>query len=254
MLSGYAWRVDANDENPATSGHGTAAGNGDTDGRSAEPESEIARKDREWASKAGTPAHDEVGTYRTATGIGVGSSGPAVGGGQSSSSPTYRTPKNLRTSGGPRFSGRGVLAVFGILGVLLTIGIMAFLAVKVLDGMSGQGGSGEDNTAGNVDEGGADLVVPGVPGAPAVPVAPGVPGAAEMDPGGSTDAARAAECELERATIETAAQAFELLHGSPPSSVDAIVAEGYLRPEDGGFSHELSPDGTVVPKGDCATE
>lgn len=240
MWRGYARRVDANDENA-----------GD---RSSERESEIARKDREWASKASTPAQDEAGIHRTATGTGVGSSGPAIGGGQSSSSPTYRTPKNLRTSSGPSFSGRGVLAVFGILGVLLTIGIMAFLAVKVLDGMSGQGGSGEDNAAENVDEGDADLVVPGVPGAPAVPVAPGVPGAAEMDPGGSTDAARAAECEAERATIETAAAAYELLHGEPPSSVDEIVAEGYLRPDDGGFSHELSPDGTVVPTGDCATE
>lgn len=34
---------------------------------------------------------------------------------------------------GPRFSGRGVLAVFGILGLLLTVGLMALLAVRVLD-------------------------------------------------------------------------------------------------------------------------
>jgi hypothetical protein len=188
--------VDANDE--------------DTGNPGSEHESEITRKDREWAAKAATPAQDQAGTH-----------GPAAGYGQSSSSQTYRTPKNLRTSAGPRFSGRGVLAVFGILGMLLTIAIMAFLAVKVLDGVSGQGDGGNDN-------------------------------AAQIDPSGSTDAARAAECEAERAMIETAAAAFELLHGRPPSSVDEIVAEGYLRPDDGGFSHELSADGAVVGTGDCA--
>jgi hypothetical protein len=236
---GYAWRVDANDEH---AGH-----------HGSEREAEIARKDREWAAKAESPAENPLGTLGTAAG--AGSTGEAAGSGKPSSSQTYRTPKNLRTSSGPRFNGRGVLAVFGILGVLLTIGIMAFLAVKVLDGVSSQDGNGGDNTAENDDSdqpGDVDLVVPGVPGVPAVPVAPGVPDGAEIDPGGSTDAARAAECEAERDTIETAAAAYELLHGAPPSSVDEIVAEGYLRPEDGGFSHELSPQGTIVPTGDCA--
>lgn len=219
----------------------------------ADRDSEIARKDREWAAKAEPPAQGRDQTHETATPL--GSRGPAVGGGQPSSPQTYRTPKNLRASSGPRFSGRGVLAAFGILGVLLTIGIMAFLAIKVLDGVSNQDGS-TDNTAESDDSdpsGDADLAVPGAPGVPAAPVAPGVPGGAQIDPSGSTDAARAAECEVERATIETAATAFELLHGNPPASLDEMIAEGYLSPDDGGFSHELAPHGTVVPIGDCAS-
>lgn len=240
VCCGYASRVDANDE--------------DAGDPSPERESEITRKDREWAAKAETPAESHPGTHGMATGAGAGPPGPAAGSAQPSSSQSYRAPKHLRTSGGPRFGGRGVLAVFGILGVLLTLAIMAFLAVKVLDGVSSQSGSGGDNAAESDDRdqpGDADLVVPGVPGVPAVPIAPGVPDGAEIDPSGSTDAARAAECEAERATIETAAEAYELLHGTPPSNVGDIVAEGYLRPEDSGFSHELSPEGAVVPTGDC---
>ena len=39
--------------------------------------------------------------------------------------------------GSPRFSGRGILAVFGLLGVLVTLGIMVLLVVRVLDGVGG---------------------------------------------------------------------------------------------------------------------
>lgn len=218
-------------------------------------DSETARKDREWAAKAdaspgGSGAHHGAAGTPGGAAAQATTGGTGTAAGSSADAGPYRTPKHLRTSSGPRFSGRGVLAVFGILGVLLTIGIMAILAVKVLDGMSGSTTEDPSPSANPADEGGADLVVPGAPG---VPLAPGVPDGAQIDPGGSTDAARAAECEVEATTIGTAAQAFELVHGSPAASVDEIVAQGYLEPVDGGFSHELGPNGEVLATGDCAS-
>lgn len=208
-------------------------------------ESEIARKDREWAAKSEPGATDHAETHRAGTGGGYG--GTATGTRGATDPKAYRTPKHLRTSSGPRFSGRGVFAVFGILGVLLTVAIMAFLAVKVLDGMSGTDSS--DATSSGTDDTQAEpapTIAPGVPGAP------GVPDGAQVDPSGPTDAARTATCNAERETIETAVAAFEILYGNPPASIDELVDSGYLRPDADGFSHELSSEGAVVPTGECA--
>lgn len=216
----------------------------DANDRDSPQDAELARKDREWAARSEASLHDAALSKHTAAG--AGSAGSTRGSGQSSGPHAYTTPKNLRTSTGPRFSGRGVLAVFGILGVLLTVGIMAFLAVKVLDGVSNPNGAeGDDSDANHTPE------TPVVPGVPAAPVAPGVPGGAGIDPASPTDAARGAACEAERAAVESAAATFELVHGNRPNSVDELVSGGYLTPGDDGFSHELS-DGTVVPTGDCA--
>lgn len=229
---------------------------GDTD-----RDSEIARKDAEWAAKAdaahgapGAPgAHGAAGPHRTTGSLGSGSVGPAGtvpghGGGTTPGSEpqTYRTPKNLRASTGPPFGGRGVLAVFGLLGVLLTIGIMVLLFVKVIDGASG---NGDDNAS---DAPTTDVPAPTDGSEEAVPGVPGLPGGAQIDPSAPTDAARAAECETERATIEMAVAAYEILKGTNATSVDELIAEGLLVPPDGGFSQELSADGTVVGTGDCA--
>lgn len=211
-------------------------------------DSEIARKDREWAAKAETGATNQAAAHRMATGGGYG--GTATGPRGPADPQAYRTPNNLRTSSGPRFSGRAVLAAFGILGVLLTVAIMAILAVRVLDGMSGTDSGEADGSAGDATDDRKAEPAPAI--APGVPVAPGVPGGAEIDPSGPTDAARTAACDAERVTIETAADAFEILYGNPPSSIDELVDSGYLRPDDDGFSHELSPEGTVVPTGECA--
>lgn len=207
-------------------------------------DAELARKDLEWASRSeASLTHAARGGQATA---GAGFAGPGTGSGQATGPHAYRTPKNLRTTAGPRFNGRGALAVFGILGLLLTIGIMAFLAVKVLDGASNANGGTESDRAEN-DE----ATDPVTPGLPAVPAAPGVPGGAEIDPNNPSDAARAASCRAESVTIKTAATTFELLQGRPPTSVDELVAAGYLTPEEDGFSHALSAGGAVVPTGDC---
>ena len=216
----------------------------DANDRDSPQDAELARKDREWAARSEASLHDAALSKHTAAG--AGSAGSTRGSGQSSGPHAYTTPKNLRTSTGPRFSGRGVLAVFGILGVLLTVGIMAFLAVKVLGGVSNPNGAEGDHSPANDTP-----IAPVVPGVPAVPAAPGIPGGAEIDPSSPTDAARAAACDAERATIETAATTFEVLQGKPPATIDELVAAGYLTPGEDGFSHELSAGGAVVPTGDC---
>ncbi len=230
-------------------------------------DAEIARKDAQWAAKADA-AHGAAGFRGDAGGAAGatdhGAAGPAAPGyaaGHRGTGPTpagepqpYRTPKHLRSSSGPRFSGRGVLAVFGILGVLLTVGIMVLLFVKVIDGVSGDGdGDGTSGTSSS-DEPAAGTAEPSGGGAgPVVPVAPGSPDGAQLDPDAPLDSTKAAACETERLTIETAAEAYSILEGTRATSVDEIIAQGMLTPPEGGFSHELSPDGAVVGTGECAT-
>ena len=199
------------------------------------PGDDVARKDAEWAAKADRSAGNRPGVQPAAA---PGSTRPAG----DPSLQTYRTPRHLRTSSGPRFSGRGVLAVFGLLGVLLTVGIMVFLFMKVLDGTD----------AGGVDTGQPGADSPDAPGLPAVPLAPGVPDGAQPGTGGATDAAAEAACDQERANIELAIESYTVLHGDPPGSLQVLVDDGLLEPPEGGLSHELSGDGTVVGTGGCA--
>ncbi len=190
-------------------------------------DAEVARKDREWA--AGAPA--AVGQSAPEP---VGSS---TGGG--SAPGTYRTPGNLRPSKGPRFSGRGVLAVFGILGILVALGIMTLLAVKVFDSVS----STADTVPADVSR-----IDPGSEVDPGTQVDPG----SEVAPEAPAERARAASCLIDHDTIETASNAYELAEGVKPSTIDELVAAGYLQPPDGGFSHELSQDGSIIGIGVCA--
>ncbi len=123
-----------------------------------------------------------------------------------------RGVKPLR-HGSPRFSGRGILAVFGILGLLLTLGIMAFLAVQVLDGVSG------DSSSGSSDLGTDDITVP--------TVAPGSP--TDQAPATApTGAADATACRTTLRTVETAAEAYNAINGDYPPDVATLVQEGLL--------------------------
>ncbi|MCB0954431.1 MAG: hypothetical protein KDB13_17240, partial [Microthrixaceae bacterium] len=146
---------------------------------------EIARKDSAWAAHG-----DEFEARRlaemTSSAAVTGSAGSdtAVG------AAPYRTPKHLRTSSGPRFSGRGVFAVFGLLGILLTLGITAFLAIKVLDSTPGTGGGSSTQVGGD---------------------APDATEGASGDPGASIEVSAAAACQSERATIEMVIQGYEVL-------------------------------------------
>lgn len=135
--------------------------------------------------------------------------------------------------------------MFGLLGVLVTIGIMAFLAVQVLDGM---GGSSDD--AGSDDvvvlPGGAVIGADPTGGAAGEPAQPGA--------GSATDAARASACATDKATIATAAEAYQVMNGAYPPDVATLVAEGLVQ-SDHPLEFELQVhDGVlaVVGTGACA--
>ena len=188
---------------------------------------EIARRDSAWAAQGDRFEARRLGQMTSqAAAPGPAGSDNAIG------VAPYRTPKHLRTTSGPRFSGRGVFAVFGLLGIVLTLGIMAFLAVKVLDATPGTGS--------------------GLSGTQVGPEAPDVPDGSVGDPGASTDAAAAAACQGERSTIEVVIQGYEVLHGSPPANLEALISEGLLDPPEEGLSFELSGGGTLTGVGSCA--
>ena len=103
-----------------------------------------------------------------------------------------------------------LLGLFGLLGLLLTLAILAVLAVRSMDGLSGAGTA----TGARAD------------GAPVVPDRPA--GGADLSPRGAPDAAAGAACQVDRSTVQTAIQAYELTRGSPPPDVAALVSAGLL--------------------------
>ncbi len=120
--------------------------------------------------------------------------------------------------------GLGLLAVLGV------VAIMALMSWRILS-----------------DTGGGDVqIVRGEPGSIAPPVDEPVDPSA-----GAASAADAAACETDRSTVETAAQAYEIQHGTRPLDVQALVDAGYLPPEVA-LRVTIAPDGTVVPTGTCA--
>ncbi|UDY37817.1 hypothetical protein [Dermatobacter hominis] len=145
-------------------------------------------------------------------------------------------PRGVRGQryGGPRLGGRGALALFGLLGVLVTVGIMAFLAVQVLDGV---GGSDDADV-------GASLGDPA--GGPASTVA--------LDPTAPSDGAAAAACATTKDTLETAAEAYRSVNGSYPPDLAALVSSGMVD-TDGRIDFELRVEGdtlVVTGTGSCA--
>ncbi|MGN6695885.1 MAG: hypothetical protein ACTHN0_17035 [Aquihabitans sp.] len=70
------------------------------------------------------------------------------------------------------------------------------------------------------------------------------------NPSDNVDASAAAACRATLSTTETAAEAYEAVHGEPPADAQALVDDGLLRslPE----NVEVAPDGTVTGTGPCA--
>lgn len=183
----------------------------------------------EGATESGFPA----GSGSAASGGGGGG-----GGGHSSRSSAPRGPKPIR---GPRFSASPLIAGLGLLGLLVTVAIMALLAVRVLDGMN--------STAKKVNS----PTLPG-PGGALVPVEP-VPDGGQASGGNVTDAARAATCAASKSVIETAVETYSTIEGSQPATIDDLVSTGFLQSNDGTFKLEPAPSGTVavVGVGVCET-
>ena len=126
----------------------------------------------------------------------------------------------------------------GLLAVLAVVAIMGLMSWRILS-----------------DTGGRDVQTVRGPVAPTTaPVdatADARADAPSADAPSANDAASAAACETDRMTVETAAQAYEVQHGTRPSDVQALVDTGYLGPEVA-LRVTLAPDGTVVPTGTCA--
>lgn len=138
--------------------------------------------------------------------------------------------------GSPRFSGRGILAVFGLLGVLVTLGIMVLLVVRVLDGVGG-------SSAGEASD--LDGLVTTVP-APSGP--------AGVSPAGPVGAAEAGACAADRETVSTAVEAYHVMNGSYPPDVQSLLDAGLVS-FDGPVDMELHINGdtvVVVGTGPCA--
>lgn len=146
----------------------------------------------------------------------------------------------VASSRGPRFSGRSIVGGLGLLTVLLTVAILAVLGAKVM-GSVGTSAESAPDVAADVTVG-ADPAAPGSDPAPA---------GAGTNP--STGAATSARCAAERATLETASDAYLALLGAPPSDQRALVDEGLLRESIETYSLTVVDGSAVIlGVGECA--
>lgn len=191
------------------------------------PLDDLARADQAWAAKADQFTNRAGPPVPT-----VPMGGGATGGG---SAGLTKQPKQFRNRPGPRFSGRTMLGVFGLLGVLLTVAIMVFLAIKVLSA-----------TSGNIPPTAAGSVIP------STPLDPGS-GGAQVNPDAPVDSATAATCNIDRDTIESAIESYRVLNGGSPPDVATLVDAGFLKQPDEAFAFKITDDqGTLVGTGVCA--
>ncbi|MGB6057689.1 MAG: hypothetical protein WBF71_05445 [Microthrixaceae bacterium] len=125
-------------------------------------------------------------------------------------------PKPIR---GPKFSGGPLVAGFGLLSILIVVAIMAFMAVKILDGV------GSDTPVKDDAPGTAGVITPGLD----------VPPAVGPDGSGAGKAASAASCGVDKRTVATAAEAYSVINGIDPTDVDQLVAADLLKENPGTF-------------------
>ena len=124
-----------------------------------------------------------------------------------------------------------------MLGLLLTIGILAVLSTRSV--------SGTDDAT--------DLLSGRLPTELTTTTAAPTPAAPTTAAGAPMDPAAAVVCETNRDVLETAVQAHELTNGAPPADQQVLVAAGLL--EAPVTTHELvaGPGGvTVAGIGECA--
>lgn len=180
------------------------------------------------------PGSDQgVDASADATGGSAGSYG--VGPGHGSNHKVSRGPKPIR---GPRFSGSPLIAGLGLLGLLLTVAIMALLAVRVLDG-----------TQAGINKSGSSVLPGGlIPGET-------LPGGTESGGGvGVIDGVKAGRCVANRDMIEGLVEAYSVMNGHEPVSLQDLVDADMLKADDGSFKLEPNADGgvAVIGVGECA--
>ncbi len=145
---------------------------------------------------------------------------------------------------GRRAPSMAIMGGLGLLGLLLTVAIMAVLVNRVLSDTS-------DPSDGDPRQGLAvpTTVAPGA--ASSTGVAPEAGGGVALP--GATDDLNAAACQVNRSTLEVAAQAHELQTGAPPADQQALVDAGALLEPIPGFELTGGPDGVqVTGVGECA--
>lgn len=170
---------------------------------------------------------ERTGEHLSAPLAGGYGSGTPTGGAQPGGPARRIGPKPIR---GPRFSGGPLVAGFGLLSILIVVAIMAFMAVKVLDGT----GSG---TSGKADS-------PALPGS----IEPGNQTSEEggLSGTGASEASSAAACGADQRTIATAAAAYSVINGSDPTSIDQLVTADLLKENPKTFTIESGVEGVRV--------
>ena len=151
--------------------------------------------------------------------------------------------KRIRpASTGRRAPSIAIVGGFGLLGLLLTIAILALLANRVLSGTD----DAADVLTGSLPP---ELTTTTVPGAT---TAPGGEGEGRGLPA-IADPAQIATCQVNRSTLDVASQAYEITTGAPPADQQALVDEGLLAEPIP--THELAagPSGVqITGVGECA--
>jgi hypothetical protein len=168
----------------------------------------------------------------------VPSGGAGAAGGSTGPAGSAKRIKPASVSG-RRPPSVAILGGLGLLGLLITIAILALLTNRVLSGTSD-----------------ADVPIDPartIPSTIVIDDAPGTetpPGADQGDSGGgglpAGGNANPAACQTTRATLEVAAQAYELMNGAPPVDQQALVDSGVLVEPSPDFELTSGPGGVQI--------
>jgi hypothetical protein len=129
---------------------------------------------------------------------------------------------------------------------LRRLAVIVSIAVATLAGCGGSNDADTGAASANVD---GDIVGVGAAPAPTPPApsdganAGGIAGAVEVA-AGALDDADVAACSIDRETIQTAVETYELLNGVLPASQQELVEAQLIREPSVRF--EISPEGAVV--------
>jgi hypothetical protein len=142
---------------------------------------------------------------------------------------------------GRRAPSTALVGGLGLLGLLITVAIMALLANRVL--------SGTDDAADVLtDQLPAELTTTIAPGATTTPGAEGGGGLPAI-----ADPAQIAACQVDRSTLEVASQVYEITTGAPPADQQALVDEGFLKAPIATQELTVGPSGVqITGLGECS--
>ena len=190
------------------------------------------------AAPDGTPPPPPAQTQAPASVPPPGGPSPVTGTGSGSSGAKRIKPASV----GRRAPSIALVGGLGLLGLLITIAIMALLANRVL--------SGTDDAADVLtDQLPAELTTTTAAGATTTPGAEGGGGGLPA----IADPAQVAACQVDRSTLDVASQAYEITTGAPPADQQALVDEGFLKEPIATQELTSGPSGVqITGVGECA--